>query len=113
MLLGRIDEHDRVGQAEAAFLISWQDAAHVILSLSCDDSDNQNIRRNRGDHDSKGVTVLILTGKLPTLLPICLDIQASNAAPPDQTLCIQFRNTAFTRAFKGVAAPDNGSPLGE
>jgi hypothetical protein len=82
MFLGRVDEHDRVGQAEAAFLISWQYAPHVILSLSCDDRDNQNIRRNRGDHDSKGVPILILAGKLPAFLPICLHIQAGNAAPP-------------------------------
>ncbi|MFM7692100.1 MAG: hypothetical protein ACKPAC_21980 [Alphaproteobacteria bacterium] len=85
----------------------------MILSLSCDDSDNQDIRRNRGDHDGKGVPVLILTGKLLAFLPICLHIQAGDAAPPDHTLRIQFRNTAFNGAFKGVAAPDNSRPLGQ
>jgi hypothetical protein len=66
MFLGRVDEHDRIGQAEATFLISWQYAAHGILSLSCDDSYNKDIRRDRGDHNGKGETILILTGKLPT-----------------------------------------------
>jgi|GEM_PF-4479836 len=61
----------------------------------------------------KGVPVLILTGKLPAFLPICLHIQAGDAAPPDHTLRIQFRNTAFNGAFKGVAAPDNSRPLGQ
>jgi hypothetical protein len=113
MFLGRVDEHDRIGQAEALFLISWQYAPHGILSLSCDDSNNKDIRRDRGDHDGEGETILILASKLPTFLPVCLHIKAGDAAPADHTFRVQFRNTAFMGALSGVAAPDNGSTLAQ
>jgi hypothetical protein len=113
MFLGRVDEHDRIGQAEAPFLISWQYAPHGILSLSCDDSNNKDIRRDRGDHNGEGETILILAGKLPTFLPVCLHIKAGDAAPADHTFRVQFRNTAFMGALSGVAAPDNGSTLAQ
>jgi hypothetical protein len=113
MFLGRIDEHDRIGQAEALFLISWQYAPHGILSLSCDDSNNKDIRRDRGDHNGEGEAILILAGKLPTFLPVRLHIKAGDAAPVDHTLRVQLRATAFKGALNGVAAPDNGSALGQ
>jgi hypothetical protein len=46
-------------------------------------------------------------------LPVRLHIKAGDAAPVDHTLRVQLRATAFKGALNGVAAPDNGSALGQ